>query len=121
MFTKMKIALVIAGSLVTGVAAAQGTGGGAARPDFKAKREAFKAEMLQKFDTNRDGKLDDGERAAARDQMLTKRFEKLDTDRNGQISLAEFKAGKSQMRHGRMGRGMHRGFKHHGDRGGDIK
>ena len=120
MFTKMKVALVIAGSLVAGVAAAQGSGSGAPNPDFKAKRQAFKQEMLQKFDTNKDGKLDDAERATAHEQMLVERFKKLDTDGNGQISLAEFKAGKDQMRHGRgMHRGMHRGMKH--GRGGDTK
>ena len=120
MLTKMKVALVIAGSLVAGVASAQGTGSAAPRPDFKAKREAFKQEMLQKFDANRDGKLDETERAAARDAMLTERFKKLDTDGNGQISLAEFKAGKEQMRHGRGGHGMHRGH-HRGERGSDTK
>jgi len=119
MSTRMKIALVIAGSLVAGVAAAQGNGSAAAKPDVKAQHQARKAEMLQKFDVNKDGTLDDKERAAARDQMMTERFKALDTDGNGSISLAEFKAGKEQMRHRRGGRGMHRG--HHGERGRDTK
>ena len=121
MFTKMKVALVIAGSLVAGVAAAQGTGSAAPRPDFKAKHEARKQEMLQKFDTNKDGKLDDNERAAARDAMVTERFKKLDTDGNGQISLSEFKAGREQMRHGRGGHRMHRGMHRGMGPGGDTK
>jgi hypothetical protein len=51
MFTKMKLALALAGSLAAGgVAAAQGFHGGADR-----------AEILQKIDLNKDGKLDDGE------------------------------------------------------------
>ncbi len=116
MLTKLKIALVIAGSLVCGVAAAQGTAGSQGpqgpRPDFKAK----KAEMLQKFDTNKDGKLDDAERTAAREQRTIERFKKLDTDGNGSLSLAEFKAGKRGGRHhARRGHGMHRGNGRDGD------
>jgi hypothetical protein len=113
MFTKMKVALVLAGSLVAGVAAAD-TGAAPTKPDHAAR----KAEMLQKFDTNKDGKLDDKEREAARDAMITERFKKLDTDGNGVLSLSEFKAGKAKfgMRHARGRHGMHRGF-----RGGDTK
>jgi hypothetical protein len=103
MLTKMKIALVIAGSLVCGVAAAQpGNAQGGGKPDFKAK----KAAMLQKYDANKDGSLDDKERLVMKDDRVLARFKTLDTDGNGTLSLAEFKAGK----HGRMG-------KHHGRRG----
>lgn len=103
MLTKMKIALVIAGSLVTGVAAAQGP-----QPTMKHQR---KAEMLQKYDANRDGSLDDKERTAMHEERTLVRFKKLDTDGNGVLSLAEFKAGKQHMKgkrhHARFGkRGM---------------
>ena len=107
MLMKMKIALAIAGSLlVGGVAAAQpGNAQGAGKPD-KAK----KAEMLQKYDTNKDGSLDDKERTVMMDERLLTRFKKLDTDGNGVLSLAEFKAGKHDRmgkHHARGGRGMH--------------
>src|SRR3954468_7133539 len=120
MFTKMKVALVICGSLVAGVAGVAGAQGfakhdrgqmmqkydankdgslsdtekAAMKADFQAKRAEMKKEMLAKFDTNKDGKLDETERAAAREARQVETFKKLDTDGNGQISLQEFKAGK---------------------------
>ena len=133
MLTKMKIAIVLVGSLLAGgVAAAQGFHGGhdrgamkekfdtnkdgkldatekaAMKTAFEAKRAEMQKEMLTKFDSNKDGKIDDGERAAARDTMLTERFKKLDTDGNGQISITEFKAAKLN-KQPRRGGGMHRG------------
>jgi len=133
MLTKMKIAIVLVGSLVVGgVAAAQGLGHGrgqmiekfdsnkdgkldanekaAMKTAFDAKRAEMKKEMLTKFDTNKDGKVDDGERAVARDARMTETFKKLDTDGNGQISITEFKAGKL----GKQGRAGHRGMHHRG-------
>jgi hypothetical protein len=114
MFTRMKIALVFAGSLVCGVAAAQvpRSEQGSGKPDFKEMHQAKRDDMLQKIDTNKDGKLDDAERAAAHEARAVDRFKKLDTDGNGVLSLAEFKAGKHGKmgkRHARGGRGMHRG------------
>ena len=85
MLTKMKIALVVAGSLISGVAAAQGT---------QAPRHVKKQEMIAKFDTNKNGTLEPAERIAMKDQLVLDRFKKLDTDGNGVLSLAEFKAGK---------------------------
>lgn len=134
MLTKMKIAIVLVGSLaVAGVAGAQGLkdhNGGRAKmiekfdtnkdgkldatektamkTAFEARRAEMKKNMLAKLDTNRNGKVDDSERAAARDAMLTERFKKLDTDGNGQISLNEFKAGKLN-KQGRRGGMHHRG------------
>jgi Ca2+-binding EF-hand superfamily protein len=139
MKTKMKLAIVLGGALITGVAAAQGIGSGSAQPhDRKAMFEKFdtnkdgklddqekaalhtamqakhderKAQMLAKYDTNKDGKLDDTERTAARNEKLAETFKTLDTDGNGQLSLSEFQAGKH-------GRGGHGGFGHQGRRGG---
>jgi hypothetical protein len=103
MLTKMKIALALCGSLAAGgIAAAQGFHGGAGR-----------AEMISKFDTNKDGKLDDGEKAAMKDTLATERFKKLDTNGDGVLSVDEFKAGqKMGMRHGR-GR-FHHGLRSRG-------
>jgi EF-hand domain pair len=139
MFTKMKIALALCGSLAGGVAVAGGFHGGAARgeilqkydtnkdgklddtekatmkADFQAKREQRKAEMLAKFDTNKDGKLDDTEKAAMRDERATETFQKLDSNGDGQISLQEFKAGRSKMGMHRHARGrFHRGMRAQG-------
>jgi hypothetical protein len=105
MLTKMKIALVMCGSLlcgVAGVAAAQPAAGAptqAQKIEWKQKFEAKRKEMLEKFDTNKDGKLDDAERTAMRDQLTTERFKKLDTNNDGVLSLAEFKAAKQGKHH----------------------
>ncbi len=45
-------------------------------------------EMLDKYDTNKDGKLDDKERAAIR----ADHFKKLDKDGDGKVTRAEFPA-----------------------------
>ncbi len=123
MLNKLKIALVVAGSLFTGVAAAQGTNTTApTKAEWKAKHEAKKQEMLKKYDTNRDGKLDDAERGAAREARVLEHFKKLDKDGNGVLSLAEFKAGKADKpffrgRHARMGKGAKMGIVRHRGRG----
>ncbi len=116
MLTKMKLALALcAATLVGGVALAD-TGSSTSAPTpamkeaWKAKREARKAELLAKYDTNHDGKLDEQERAVMRDDMLTARFEKMDLNKDGQISLDEFKQSAQKfgkLRHGRGGFGRH--------------
>jgi len=97
MIKKLKLALATSALVVGGLA------GFAAADSVKdAKHEARKAELLAKFDTNKDGKLDDTERAAAKDARAAERFKQLDTNGDGKLSLEEFKAG-------RQGRGgMHR-------------
>lgn len=108
MFTKTKIALAVVGSLlIGGVAAAQpGKAQGSGKPDFKAK----KAEMIQKYDANKDGSLDKNERTVMFDDRVLARFKTMDTDGNGVLSLAEFKAAKQAQRAKlgkRHARGMH--------------
>ena len=135
MLTKMKLAILLCGSLVAtgvGIAGAQGFGGGngggkaailekydtnkdgklddseraVLRADMKAKREAKHAQMLAKYDTNKDGKLDQQERKVMRDDRATAAFQKMDKDGNGSISLDEFKQARGQfMRHHRHGFG----------------
>lgn len=146
MKTKMKLAIVVLGSLITGVAAAQGLGSGSAQPHdrkamiekfdtnkdgklddqekaalrtaMKAKHDERKAQMLAKYDTNKDGKLEDTERTVARNDKLAEKFKELDTDHNGQLSLSEFQAGKFG-RGGKFGhQGRRGGMDRHGGRGG---
>ncbi|HUJ57648.1 MAG TPA: EF-hand domain-containing protein [Kofleriaceae bacterium] len=86
----MKLALALAGTLagVGGFAAAQGLGDGGG-----------KAAILQKYDTNGDGKLDAQERAAMRADFKAKRearkakiLEKYDTNHDGKLEPSERKA-----------------------------
>lgn len=87
MFNKTKLGIAFLGlSLaVGGLAAADGFRGGAPR-----------AEILQKYDLNKDGKLDDGERAAMRADFKAK-FEakradmisRFDTNKDGKLDDGE--------------------------------
>jgi hypothetical protein len=115
---KMKIALVLCGCLIGGVAAAapkwDANGDGTVdaqektlRHDaMKAKRTEMKAKMLAKFDSNKDGKLDKNERIVMQETRATETFKRLDADGNGSLSFAEFKQGK---RFGKHHRGARRG------------
>jgi hypothetical protein len=113
MLTKFKLALATTVALVGGVAgfaAAQGRD----KPDQdrKAMHAERKAEMLAKFDANKDGQLDDAEKDAMKAERAALQFSHLDKDGDGKLSLDEFKAAKHHQ--GRGGRG---GFRGHG-RGG---
>ncbi len=113
--TKMKLAIVLCGVLISGVAVAapkwDANGDGALSADektqkheaMKAKRVEMKQKMLLQFDTNKDGKLDQNERTVMQETRATEAFKRLDADGNGQLSLAEFKQGKRFMKHHRGG------------------
>lgn len=119
--TKMKLALVLCGLMIGGAAVAapkldrNGDGTVDAQEkaerhaEMKAKRQEMKQQMLAKFDSNRDGQLDQNERAVMKDAFAAEAFKRLDTDGNGSISLAEFKAGKHFGKHHRFGARGHRG------------
>ncbi|PEQ14156.1 hypothetical protein B2G71_00635 [Novosphingobium sp. PC22D] len=62
--------------------------------------------MFTRMDVNKDGKLDQSDRAAAMQQRKEKMFAGLDSDGNGSISREEF---MSQDHSGRHGKGMKRG------------
>jgi hypothetical protein len=86
MLTKMKVALALCGTLlVGGLAAAQGFGGGSG-----------KAGVMQKYDANGDGKLDDAERAKLHADMKVKReamkadmLAKYDINKDGKLDKTE--------------------------------
>ena len=96
MITKLRVvvaSLVVAG--VSTVALAHGGGG--------KGMHGHRAAMLEKFDANKDGKLDDAEKAVARNARIEQRFAKLDANKDGAISLDEMKAAKPHGKHGRHG------------------
>jgi Ca2+-binding EF-hand superfamily protein len=86
MLTKLKLALLISAPLVAGAttyAVAQGD-------------RAPKKELMQKFDKNADGKLDDAERADLKAAFAAKRAERhqemlaqFDTNKDGKLDDAE--------------------------------
>lgn len=83
MLTKLKLALALSGSLFAGAA-----GVAAAHPGNGA--------LLQKYDTNKDGKLDDQEKATMRADFQAKRAErkaemlaKYDTNKDGKLDQSE--------------------------------
>ncbi|MBA3499489.1 MAG: EF-hand domain-containing protein [Myxococcota bacterium] len=107
--TKFKLligatALAVGG--MSGFAFAKGHDG--ERSKLKDSFAQRKAEKLAKFDSNKDGRLDDAERTAMHDERVTARFAKLDLNKDGSITLAEMKAAKPQ---GRRGHGRHRGHR----------
>lgn len=62
-----------------------------------------KKELIEKFDANRDGKLDDAEKAKLREakqamhaQRKAERLAQLDTNKDGKVDVAERKAMRDQ-------------------------
>ena len=111
MFTKIKVVLITAACLVGGVAGIAAADGGGRTFDRAAK----KAEMLAKYDINKDGKLDKTERAVMKNERAEIAFKKADANNDGQLSLDEFK--QLRQHHG-QGRGGHRHHRGAGKRGG---
>ena len=69
-------------------------------PDgWRAQMEARRAEMLAKFDADKDGTLSDAERAAAHQARVGELLARLDADGNGALSEAEWQAGPGGRRH----------------------
>lgn len=63
----------------------------------KAAMEARKAEMLAKFDKNKDGKLDEDERKAAMEARKAEMLKRFDKDGNGELDDEEKKAARAAM------------------------
>lgn len=107
MLRSFKIALV-AGSLLIGGTALADHGGG--KDGKRAEIGERRAKRMAKFDANKDGKLDQNERAA----MQKARFDRLDKNHDGVLSFEEaqamFKRGGFHHKRGDHGqRGDHRG------------
>jgi len=93
----MKWALLSGSLALAGVAVAQ------SGPPTDAEREARHAQMLAQFDKNKDGKLDDTERQAAKaarkEQRDAKRAEvmaRFDTNKDGKLDDTERQAAKAE-------------------------
>ena len=79
-----------------------------ARPDMHRR-------MLEKYDTNKDGTLDEQEKAAMKADMHRRMLEKFDTNGDGTLDDEEKKAMKDKKKHGRRGH-HHGGRRPHGPR-----
>ena len=106
MLRSFKIALVAASLLVGGTALADH-----GKDGKRAGMGERRAKRMAKFDSNKDGKLNQNERAA----MAKAKFDRLDKNHDGVLSFDEAQ--------GMLGRGFHkrgtRGFDHR--RGGDDR
>ncbi|MDE2596514.1 MAG: hypothetical protein KGL44_06535 [Sphingomonadales bacterium] len=105
-------ALALAG--VAGLAFADdmpGRGMGGDKTVTRAEAQAHAAQMFDRMDVNKDGKID----AADRDARRAAVFDKLDTNKDGSLSRAEFNAAHPGMEHGEGGPdGDHAGMGHDG-------
>ena len=99
MLKKWKLVLATSALLIGGAAGFAG-----ANDVNKQDRSERHAKMLEKFDVNKDGKLEPAERVVMRDELAAKAFARLDKNGDGKLSLDEFKAGRVHHR-----KGMHRG------------
>ena len=87
----------------------------------RAEAQAHAAEMFAKMDANKDGRLDQADRAAHESSMRDEHFAKLDANKDGSISRQEFDAAHSGgpdagARMGHQGMG-HQGMGHQGKSG----
>ena len=89
---RKSLAVVVLGSLsLTGVSLAMGG------PERMGKRHP---ELMQKYDANKNGQLEDGEREAMREELKKLREEKVakyDTNKDGKLDETERKAVRDQM------------------------
>lgn len=110
---KLTLGLSVAALAIGGIAYAESPAG---MPGMDAdgngvitRAEAQKAatEMFAKLDVNKDGKLDQADRDARREEMRTRMFDKLDANHDGSISKTEFMADKGPDGDGPDGHRMH--------------
>lgn len=122
---KWMIGLPIAALAMTGGAYAQQTTKPADNAVMtKADAQARAVAMFAKMDVNKDGKLDQADRAARFEERRGKMFDRMDTNKDGNITRAEFTTMKPRADRGaeggKMAGKMERGGKdgHRGHRGG---
>jgi Ca2+-binding EF-hand superfamily protein len=96
--TKLGSLAVLVAALAGGGAVALAQGGDGGAP------EGIRGKILEKYDTNHDGKLDDGERAAMRADFQAKRAERrqemlarFDTNKDGKLDANERKVMKDTL------------------------
>ena len=133
---KTKISLLTLGAALIAVPVLAAPGGDRHMGDAdgngvvtRAEAQASATQMFARMDANKDGKIDETDRAARRAEMQATRFAALDANKDGSISKAEWdqhgaeraakrgekRAEAGEARGGKRGDGM-RG--HHGKRGG---
>ncbi len=97
----MKTFSLLLGTIAAAIAAPAlaAPGPGRVNPDAdndgvltRAEVEADVARRFAKLDANKDGKVDDGDRAAHRAERQNAMFAALDTNKDGSVSRAEFDA-----------------------------
>lgn len=76
----------------------------------RTEAQAHSAEMFTRMDSNKDGQLDQADRAAHESTMRNEHFAKLDTNKDGSISRQEFDAAHSDGLEGGGGTG-HQGMR----------
>lgn len=109
---KLALLLPAAALAFSGAASAQ-TAPRTPKPDMtRAQAQERAAAMFARMDANRDGTLNEADRAARRAGA----FDRLDTDRNGSISRAEFTARQDARAERRGQRAERRGAR----RGGGV-
>lgn len=92
----MKTPLILAALLLTPVIS---------RAEEAPAREAFRKQMMERFDADKDGKLSDAEREAAKTALKEKGgevrgkvLEKFDADKDGKLSETERDAAKAALK-----------------------
>ncbi|MCX7864901.1 MAG: EF-hand domain-containing protein [Novosphingobium sp.] len=84
----------------------------------RSEAQAHAAAMFARLDANKDGQIDEADRAMLREQMRSRMFARLDADNNGSISRAEFMASDHPGKHRHAGSEQHAdspGKHHHRD------